>query len=853
MTTHGVDIEASVRPRRFSDYRWWTWGTMLLCLLVFILVIWLHYQYRQELRHAAANLGNIRQALIELEQGFLHTSLANDAGSPFDREQGVALLQQSVSSFERALANLEFTDVTAAATFRKNVNKFRSSLDEWRKAKAPASKQAVSLRIAFSALEREASLLDAASQRQLRELSTRLDHRFTLALSIAAVLLATLGITVFRVTEARNRAVAGLQASEERLKFAMEGANDAIWDVDLNTNAIFLSPRGYEMFGYRETEFLTDVTSWRQRVHPDDLPATTKALNDHLSGRSTLFRIEQRLKTKSGKYLWVLTRGKISKRDEKGRALRMTGTHTDITERKRAEALLHESRERLQLFIEYAPASLAMFDSEMRYIAVSNRWRSDYKLGDRDLLGQSHYDIFPEIPDRWKQAHRRGLNGEVVQADGDPFERADGSIQLLRWEIHPWWTSEKQVGGIVIFTEDITERKQSENERLKLQEQLNQVQKLESVGRLAGGVAHDFNNMLGIIIGHAEMILADMDPRDPLFDKLHEIRKAAEHSAGLTRQLLAFARRQTIVPKILDVNEVVEGILKMLRRLIGEDITLIWRPGAGLVQVKMDPSQVDQILANLCVNARDAIAGVGKITIQTEIAAVDEGYRVHNPDAAPGDYVKLTITDSGSGMDKETQSRIFEPFFTTKGVGLGTGLGLSTVYGIVKQNKGFINVYSEPGKGTSFAIYLPRDTSKTLQGQAGIKQIAVGGTETILLVEDDASLLNLGKTILEALGYTVLTASIPSEALRLAEAHTGGIQMLITDVVMPEMNGKELSGRLLSVHPNLKCLFMSGYTADIITHQGVVEKGVDFIQKPFSIYDFSSKIREILNNADHTG
>jgi PAS domain S-box-containing protein len=397
---------------------------------------------------------------------------------------------------------------------------------------------------------------------------------------------------------------------------------------------------------------------------------------------------------------------------------------------------------------------------------------------------------------------------------------------------------------------DIDERKLAEAEQTKLEEQLRQAQKMESVGRLAGGVAHDFNNMLGVIIGHAELALMKITAEHPLQEHLEEICKAADRSANLTRQLLTFSRKQTIAPKNLDINETVTGMLKMLQRLIGEDIELVWQPQAGIWPVKIDPSQLDQILANLCVNARDAIVDVGKIIIETTNSTFDEDYCACHPGFTAGEYVRLTISDSGYGMDKEMLTHIFEPFFTSKEFGKGTGLGLATVYGAVKQNNGFINVYSEPGLGTTFNIYLPRLTGgeKLSAPTTRSTEPTRGGQETILLTEDEPAILEMTTTMLQLLGYTVLAANSPNEAIRLAQEHVGTIHLLMTDVVMPVMNGRDLATRLLAVHPQLKRLFMSGYTANVIAHHGVLDPGVSFIQKPFDMDTLAAKVRQALTD-----
>jgi signal transduction histidine kinase len=399
--------------------------------------------------------------------------------------------------------------------------------------------------------------------------------------------------------------------------------------------------------------------------------------------------------------------------------------------------------------------------------------------------------------------------------------------------------------------QELAERKRVEEERETLQAQLIQAQKMESVGRLAGGVAHDFNNMLGVILGHTELALTHMEPGQPLFAELREIQKAAQRSADLTRQLLSFARKQTIAPKVLDLNETVEGMLNMLARLIGEDIHLAVNFKPNLWLVKVDPSQIDQILANLCVNARDAIAGVGRITIETENVVVGDGQCSNSFPCAPGEFVMVAVSDDGCGMDAQVLSKVFEPFFTTKGTGQGTGLGLATVYGIVEQNNGFINISSQPGHGSTFKIFLPRHATdaKPIK-KAGPAALDLRGHETILLVEDDPAILNLAMSMLKHQGYTVLCAATTQKATRLAECHAGDIHLLMTDVIMPEMNGQELAQRLMSLYPRLKCLFMSGYTADIIAPKGVLDDGIHFIQKPFSMAALAAKVREALDGND---
>ncbi|MBI5633789.1 MAG: response regulator [Nitrospirae bacterium] len=383
-------------------------------------------------------------------------------------------------------------------------------------------------------------------------------------------------------------------------------------------------------------------------------------------------------------------------------------------------------------------------------------------------------------------------------------------------------------------------------ERRKLEDELRQAQKMEAIGRLAGGIAHDFNNMLGVILGYAELAMMHADEKSPLHGQLTEIIKAGQRSADLTRQLLAFARKQVMAPKVLDLNKMIGQSEKMLRRMIGEDIDLKFSPGEDLWQVNMDPSQVDQILANLAVNARDAIKGVGAVTIETQNALLDDSFRHAHEHFIPGEYVILSFSDNGCGMDRETVARIFDPFFTTKSEGKGTGLGLATVYGIVTQNRGFINVYSEPGAGTTFRIYIPRHAGAeaAIEEEAAIHVLT--GTETILLVEDEQELLNICASTLKGLGYTVLTANRPEEAIRISETHQGPLHLLISDVIMPQMHGKELQQRIAAMRSGIRTLFMSGYASNALYDRGILEPDLLFLQKPFSLSDFSRKVREAL-------
>jgi PAS domain S-box-containing protein len=534
----------------------------------------------------------------------------------------------------------------------------------------------------------------------------------------------------------------------------------------------------------------------------------------------------------------ILRTKKIPILDETGRPQYLLGISEDITERRR----LDESIRKLSKAVDQSPVSIVITDTSGAIEFVNSKFTEITGYSRAEATGRN-----PRIlksgetpPDAYRRLWRNISSGKVWKGEFRNRKK-DGTLFWEHATIAPIRDSDNTITHYVGIKEDITERKQ-------LEEQFRQAQKMDSVGRLAGGVAHDFNNLLGVIMGNSELALEMAEPGHPMVAHIQEIKRAAVHSADLTRQLLAFARKQTISPRLLDLNTTVEKMLKMLKRLIGENIHLSWQPAAKILPVKIDPSQVDQILANLCVNARDAISNVGNITIETDRISLDEDYCSVHAGFRPGDYVLLTVCDNGCGMDREILDKIFEPFFTTKGSGKGTGLGLATIYGIVKQNSGFINVYSEPGQGTSFKIYLPRHEAEEGQLQTEQRTSSVmRGNETILLVEDEPAILEMAVAILSRLGYRVLPASSPTGAIRVAREHDEKIHLLVTDVVMPEMNGRDLAGEIKTIHPEVEWLFMSGYTQNVIVHNGVLDEGFNFIEKPFSVEGLSTKIREVLD------
>jgi PAS domain S-box-containing protein len=526
-------------------------------------------------------------------------------------------------------------------------------------------------------------------------------------------------------------------------------------------------------------------------------------------------------------------------------------------EAKQAGAALQESERSKSVLIANLPGMVyrCCYDQSrtMQFLSESCTALLGYRS--EDLLNNSKISfndlIVPEdrakVCEIWDRAVAKKIPAKLEYR----IITADKQQKWVYEQGVPVYDKAGQIHALEGIIMDITDRKQAEEEREKLAAQFQQAQKMESVGRLAGGVAHDYNNMLNVILGYAELALGKIGPADPVHADLEKIHTAATRSADITRQLLAFARKQTIAPKVLDLNRTIDGgMLQILHRLMGENIDLSWQPANTLWPVKMDPVQIDQILANLCVNARDAIADVGKITIETGTKTFDQAYCDDHPGFIPGDFVMLAVSDNGCGMDKKTRENMFEPFFTTKKKGKGTGLGLATVYGIVRQNNGFINVYSEQDKGTTIRIYLARHIEHREQVQPKTRNLVPSGHgETVLVVEDETVILELACTMLEHLGYSVLAADSPEEAIDLADAHSGKIHLLITDVVMPGMNGRDLAVQLMQLYPDLRVLFMSGYTANVIAHHGVLDPGVHFMQKPFSMDDIAAKVREVMDDS----
>jgi two-component system, cell cycle sensor histidine kinase and response regulator CckA len=653
-----------------------------------------------------------------------------------------------------------------------------------------------------------------------------------------------LGPAVLRALDLRRarsekvRAEEARRQSEERFRALIEHGADAVALVAPDGTILFASQSTERLLGFSPAELVGRPGF--DRIHPDDLPGVKTTLSEiaSLPGTPLAMGLRWRHKDDSWRYIDAVAVNRLAEPAVGAIVINFR----DQTERRQAETALREQEERYRTIVEGVRDVIFALSPEGTITSLNpafetiTGWRRDEWVG-RPFERLVHPEDLPlavELLGRVVRGDLRAVSQFRVSTAKNDYRMGEFSAtpQLL----------EGRLIGILGIGRDVTER-------VQLEQQLRQAQKMEAVGRLAGGIAHDFNNILTAITGYSDLLLEDLRPTDAHHQDVAEIRKAADRAAGLTRQLLAFSRQQILQPSVIDVKTLVGDLHKMLGRLLGEDVELATRLATDTGRVKADPGQLEQVLMNLAVNSRDAMPHGGKLTLETSNVDLSEGYAADHYPAQPGPYVMIAVTDTGTGMSEETQAHMFEPFFTTKEKGKGTGLGLATVYGIIKQSGGFIWVYSELGQGTTFKIYLPRvqESANVAKEQAPAPARAAHGTETVLLAEDEAPVRAVARQVLERHGYTVLEAPSAEAALDIAARYSGAIHLLLTDVIMPGLSGRELANRLADLRPEARVIFMSGYTDDAVTRHGVLEPGLAYLQKPFTPDTLGQKVREVLD------
>src|SRR5229473_1769673 len=629
---------------------------------------------------------------------------------------------------------------------------------------------------------------------------------------------------------------------EELFHLISENAADMIAVVDLEGRRIFNSLSYQKILGYSPEEL--QESSGFEQIHPDDREKVKNAAREaRETGVGTL--LEYRFRHNNGNWMVLESVASVI-RNENGEPEKLVIVNRDITERKKVQEALVRSEASFRSLVEGAPHGIYRATTTGQFLQVNPAlqrmlgYESAQDLFKADLATQ----VFRNIADYQLMNETLAKSNELKDIELE-WKRSNGEPILVRCSGHHVDPKDGGPGYFEVFAEDVTEKR-------TLERQLRMAQKMEAIGRLSGGIAHDFNNLLGVIIGYSGVLKKSLDKSQPTFEYATEIEKAGQRAASLTRQLLAFSRQQVLTPSVLSLNSLVSDMEKMLPRLLGEDINVSLSLEPALGNVRADQSQIEQVIMNLAVNARDAMPSGGKLQIQTANVELDHAYTRDHPGSKAGSYVMLAIADSGTGMNPETIAHIFEPFFTTKALGEGTGLGLATVYGVVKQSNGYIWVDSAPGKGSTFQIYLPRHLATDLVSVAKPEvqsRRKSQGSEMILLVEDAEPLRKLAQAFLESNGFRVLSAPSGEAALQIAARHSGIFDLLLTDVVMPGMNGRVLAEQLSMRQPGLKVLFMSGYTDTFIAGHGVLEKGTNLLHKPFTEEILINKVREVLDGA----
>ncbi len=639
----------------------------------------------------------------------------------------------------------------------------------------------------------------------------------------------------------RHKAEMAIRTSEQRFRLIARATNDVVWDWDLRDDTLLWNDAIQSVFGYDATKIPPVINWWYSHIHADDRDRVVAGIHRVIDEGHSSWKDEYRYERRDGTFATVLDRGYVA-RDDKGKALRMIGAMTDVSARTQSEDAIRFQAQLLnavqQAVIATNPDGCVTFWN--KFAEQLYGWTSD------EAMGRKIQEIIPAPFLRGHGAELMERAAEGTSWTGEfSIARKDGTSFPALLTSAPILDSKGTLRGLVGVSIDLTDRR-------NLEEQFRQSQKMDAVGRLAGGIAHDFNNLLTVIRLNTELLLEDTDPKSPRVEDVRQIMNAADRASALTRQLLAFSRKQILQPRVLDINKVVANVQPMLQRLIGEQFAVTSTPAAS-GYIVADPGQLEQVLVNLVVNARDAMEDGGRISIETANVMLDENYSSDHSPVIPGRYLMMAVSDTGTGMNNDTRERAFDPFFTTKEAGKGTGLGLATVYGIVKQSGGYVWIYSELGLGTTIKAYFPEVTGGAAftsgDGSSPALADAERGSETILLVEDEEAVRGLASRILERQGYKVLTAGNGRDAMEIATSEASRIHLVLTDVVMPGMNGRSLVERLKAVRPRIKSLYMSGYTDDDIIRRGIVDPSRAFLQKPFTAIALTQMVRRVLDES----
>ncbi len=643
-----------------------------------------------------------------------------------------------------------------------------------------------------------------------------------------------------RLNERLREEVFERKKAEEKYRGIFENAVEGLFQTTPEGRFVNANPAAARILGYRSpSELITQVSDVARQVYVS--PESRKKFIALMREHKSIPTFEAQMYRKDGSKIWASIHARPVY-DDHGELILIEGILEDITVRKEAEEAIYRSEEKYRSLVDSTPDAVVVYDLEGNVQYVNESFASMFGWTKEEVVGGSIAYLPDSERDKTVAVLRKVIDSDMP-CRGFETKRytKDGAVLDISVSASRHLDHEGRPAGMIVILSDITEQK-------RLQEQLRQASKMEAIGQLAGGVAHDFNNLLTAMMGYSNILLQKIPEDADYREQVYQIGRASERAASLTRQLLAFGRKQNLELKVIDLNSAIAEFTKILGRLIGENIELVTRLDDSLALVEADPSQIEQILMNLAVNARDAMPGAGSLTLETANVILDEDYARSRPDVTVGKYVRIAISDNGCGMDGATVQRIFDPFFTTKEKGVGTGLGLSTVYGIVKQHHGHVAVYSEPGVGTTFNVYLPAvDQHPDVISEATTSRSERHGAETVLLVEDEEIVRNLASEVLEMLGYRVLAASDPGEALNVSREYRAPIDLLVTDVVLPKMDGKTLYTLLSPERPEMAVLYVSGYTEGFIVQHGVLLPGVHFLQKPFTVTSLSAKVREVLD------